>query len=157
MIGLQSSRDNLVYQARNSFLRLDWLTVDPKASNRKFKPSKCRKSLGPCLFNMGHFQDSLPKKTESAAGIKSLPNQIRLSNVLLQFAAAALRSAYFFLTGAPVVELMEEEGPCRPSLQPAQQPVSCANLSCELRTSLILAERIPTEEFAMWIQSVSAS
>jgi hypothetical protein len=46
-ISLQPSRDNVVDQARISYSRLDWLTVYPNASNRKFKPSKCKKDLWP--------------------------------------------------------------------------------------------------------------
>ena len=91
MIGIQPSRDNLVHQARNSFLRLDLLTVHPKASNREFKSSKCKKSLGPCLSNMGHFQDRLHQNPNLPPGSKV--GQIRLSIAQLQSAAAALRSA----------------------------------------------------------------
>jgi hypothetical protein len=91
MIGLQPSRDNLVHQARNSFLRLDLLTVYPKASNREFKSRKCKKSFCPCLFNMGHFQNRLPQHPNLLLGSKMGP--IRLSNAKLQSAAVALRSA----------------------------------------------------------------
>jgi hypothetical protein len=91
MIELQISRDNLVHQARNSFLRLDWLTGYPKAFHRKFKPSKCKKSVGPCLFNIGHFRDRKNQNPNLSPGSKV--SQIRFSNAPLQSAAAALRSA----------------------------------------------------------------
>jgi hypothetical protein len=90
-IGFQLLRDNLVHQARNSFLRFDLLKVYPKASNREFKSSKCKKSFGPCLFNMGHFQNRLPQHPNLLLGSKMGP--IRLSNAKLQSAAVALRSA----------------------------------------------------------------
>jgi len=91
MIGLQPSRDNLVHQARDSFLRLDLLTVYLKACNREFKSSKCKESLGPCLFNMGHFPDRFPQ--HPILSPRSKVSQIRLSNAKLRSAAAALRSA----------------------------------------------------------------
>lgn len=90
-MGFQLLRDNLVHQARNSFLRLDMLTVYPKTSNREFKSSKCKESLGPCLFNMGHFPDRLLQHPILALGSKV--GLVRLSNAKLQSAAAALRSA----------------------------------------------------------------
>ena len=96
MIGLQPSRDNLVHQARNSFLRLDLLTVYPKASNREFKSSKCKKSSGPCLFNMGHFQDRWPQ--HPILSLRSKLCLIKLSNAKFQSAAAALRSASVFIS-----------------------------------------------------------
>src|SRR4029077_18537598 len=46
-ISLQPSRDKVVDQARISCSRLDWRTFYPNASNRKFKPSKCKKGLWP--------------------------------------------------------------------------------------------------------------
>jgi len=66
----QPSRDHLLHQATISFLRLDRPTICLKPSNRELKPTKCRKRLWPCLFNMDHFPDRSPQPPNLLSGSK---------------------------------------------------------------------------------------
>jgi hypothetical protein len=145
MIGLLRSRDIRVRQARNSILMLVWLKIYPRATNRKFKSNKCKKSLGACLFKMSHFQDSLCKNNRicrrDAKWAKSGGQSYNFNLPRRRYEQALLSG------GRSICGLGEKaEGTCRhSSLRTAQQPAFHAEPRCELRTSSALAERNPTE------------